>query len=193
MADKKFDRRKLYFIGLLLPTPFTDEATELKQHFFKHYNSKAALNSPPHITLHMPFEWDEKKEQKLIQRLETFASTCRSVSVAFDNFGCFPPRVIYIAIKQSDTLAEMQQNLFRFCKKELNLFNANYRALPFHPHVTIAFRDLKKDAFMESWKEFGSNKFEGEFIPEALTLLKHSGKTWEVLKNFKFREEDLAS
>ena len=189
MTDKKIDRRKLYFIGLVLPSPYTDDAGAIKQYFSECYSSKAALNSPPHITLHMPFEWDEKKEEKLVQRLDTFATSCWPTLIEFDNFGCFPPRVIYIAIKHSDQLTEMQRTLFRFCKKELNLFNANYRALPFHPHVTVAFRDLKKDAFKMAWQEFADKKFEGEFNSKELTLFKHNGRTWDALKKFNFGGE----
>ena len=41
----------------------------IKQEFANRFNSKAALRSPPHITLHMPFKWKEEKEVKLIDVL----------------------------------------------------------------------------------------------------------------------------
>lgn len=49
----------LYFIALVLPSPLYEEVTRLKEYFRDRYNSKAALRSPPHITLHMPFKWKE--------------------------------------------------------------------------------------------------------------------------------------
>ena len=65
-------KEKLYFIAIVPPTPIYDEALEQKEYFKVHYNSKASLNSPPHITLHMPFRWKEKEEKELEQQLEQF-------------------------------------------------------------------------------------------------------------------------
>ena len=56
-------KQKLYFIAIVPPSPIYDEALEQKEYFKAKYNSKASLNSPPHITLHMPFRWSEKEEK----------------------------------------------------------------------------------------------------------------------------------
>ena len=63
----------LYFIAIIPPSPIFEQASELKNHFMQQYQSKAALNSPPHITLHMPFEWKEKKEEELALNLNLFS------------------------------------------------------------------------------------------------------------------------
>ena len=55
----KHEKRKQYFVALIPPSPVYEEAQALKEYFREKYNSKAALNSPPHITLHMPFFWKE--------------------------------------------------------------------------------------------------------------------------------------
>jgi 2'-5' RNA ligase len=185
MPEKKEDRRKLYFIAIMPPSPLVDEALKLKQYVADNYASKGALNSPPHITLHMPFEWREDREEKLMNKLVIFSATKNPLRIEFDNFGCFAPRVIFINIKKSEPLERVQRDLNRFCRQELNLFNANYKELPFHPHLTIAFRDLKKQAFHKAWEEFQSKLFEGEFMADHIVLLKHSGKIWEVFKTFK--------
>lgn len=184
MTDSKKDKRKLYFIAIIPPAPFFDTALALKHYFRDRYGSKASLNSPPHITLHMPFQWNEDKEPKLLERLSLFSEGNMSLHLEFNNFGCFPPRVIFIDLKKSQDLENYQQQLHRFCKTELNLFNANYKAKPFHPHLTLAFRDLKKAAFYEAWLEFKEKDFEGEFSSKGFTLLKHNGKQWNVLKEF---------
>lgn len=186
MAEKKADKWKLYFIAIVVPTPYGDRAIAIKKHFSDQYNSKAALRSPPHITLHMPFEWKEEKEAVLLTRLQEFSITYSPVHISFNSFGCFPPRVIFIDIKRSEQLEILQKNLQRFCKQELNLFNVNYKELPFHPHVTVAFRDLKKTDFKKAWEEFVHKDFEGEFIARELSLLKHNGKSWDVFREFPF-------
>jgi len=176
----------LYFIALIPPSPFLEEAQTLKEYFRDQYHSKASLNSPPHITLHMPFQWKETKEEKLVKALSTFSSGKKNFSISFNDFSCFAPRVIYIDIKPSELLTTLQQELYRFCKVELNLFNAQYRDLPFHPHLTLAFRDLKKDQFLKAWQEFKERKFSGEFAIDKITLLKHDGKHWKSFQDFNF-------
>lgn len=188
MPGKKEDKRKLYFLGIVIPQPYFDEAVRLKHYFKDQYNSKAALKSPPHITLHMPFTWNEEKEKQLITQLETFVRSKKPFQLSFNHFGCFKPRVIFLDIKKSNEIENLQRELHRFCKLELNLFNANYKALPFHPHVTVAFRDLKKTDFGKAWEEFSEKKFEGEFIVTDFVLLKHTGKIWEIHQRFQFSD-----
>jgi 2'-5' RNA ligase len=186
MAEKKNDKRIQYFIAVIPPSPFFDEALKIKQYFQERYNSKGALKSPPHITLHMPFKWKEEKEKVLIKKLEEFAGKFSPLEIAFNGFNCFPPRVIYIETKESVQLTHLQKELMRFCKQELGLHNANYKDRPFRPHLTVAFRDLKKADFREAWEEFKEKKFEGSFAVDAIVLLKHNGKQWEVFRQFSF-------
>lgn len=134
----------------------------------------------------MPFQWKETKEQKLIAALHRYAAGKTPFSISFNNFSCFPPKVIYIDIMPAEALTMLQQELHRFCKKELNLYNAQYRNLPFHPHLTLAFRDLKKDTFAGAWNEFKEKKFAGEFPIDKITLLKHDGKHWNLFQDFHF-------
>ena len=171
-------RKQLYFIAILPPSPILEEIDELKLYFKRQYQSKASLNSPPHITLHMPFEWKEEKEVKLTTTLNTFSKNQNSIILQLENFGCFEPRVIFINVIKNTLLDSLQKELYQVFKKELNLFNAQYRDLPFHPHVTLAFRDLKKPVFYEAWEEFREKKFEREFKADRISLLKHDGKAW---------------
>jgi 2'-5' RNA ligase len=61
-----------YFIAIVPPEPFLSNITAIKMELFENYGSKGALRSPAHITLHMPFSWDDEKEEKLITNLESF-------------------------------------------------------------------------------------------------------------------------
>lgn len=184
MPAHKDDKSQLYFIAFIPPTPVFEDALRLKQYFQATYSSKAALNSPPHITLHMPFRWRSDKENQLIAKVSDFIKQHDPVKVCIDKFSSFPPRVIFLNVVTSEPLVSFQKSLQRFCKKELNLFNANYKEHPFHPHVTLAFRDLKKSAYAKAWQEFADKEYKAEFIADSVALLKHDGKAWKVLKNF---------
>jgi 2'-5' RNA ligase len=178
------ERRKQYFIALIPPSPIFDEAQALKVHFRETYHSKAALNSPPHITLHMPFLWHEEKEKKLLAKLHDFARIHDPIKVCLDNFSSFPPRVIFLNVAESDALDELQKKLHRYFKRELDIFNANWQDRPFHPHLTLAFRDLKKQQYHLAWQEFSGREYKAEFVADKITILKHNGKLWDVLKEF---------
>jgi 2'-5' RNA ligase len=176
----------LYFIALLPPPEIQEQLQSFKEHFYTAYQSKGALNSPPHITLHMPFQWKEAKENKLVESLKRFAKGNTSFEVQLQDFGCFAPRVIFSQVNESEPLRVLQQQLHRFVKIELNLFNAQYRDQRFHPHITLVFRDLKKDRFALAWQEFSERKYEADFKVNSFTLLKHNGKIWNSYTNFDF-------
>ena len=174
-----------YFIAITPPQPVYEEAMALKNYFNDNYQSKASLNSPPHITLHMPFKWKEAKEPLLVEKLSQFASDQHLLEVVLRNFNCFHPRVIYIDVVANEKLTALQNELHRFFKIELNVFNANYKEHPFHPHLTLAFRDLKKQNFEKAWEEFREKNFEAKFQVSEIVLLKHDGKMWQPHTNFK--------
>lgn len=181
-SDKNSEAQ--YFIAIIPPEPVYSQAAQLKQYFKDHYNSKASLNSPPHITLHMPFRWKPSREHLLIESLQKFAASQKAFSVTLQNFSCFEPRVIFIDVLKSEELDNLQKQLKRFCKQQLNLFNADYKEMGFNPHLTLAFRDLKKPEFYKAWEEFKERKFEATVTIWTITLLKHDGKVWKVLNEF---------
>jgi len=163
-----------YFIAIIPPEPVAGEIYKIKEYVRDQYKSKASLNSPTHITLHMPFEWE--KEERLVSTLQKFEFA--KFDIELKDFGCFEPRVIFVDVVRNEILQKMQSRLISFCKAELNLFNAGYRDQPFHPHVTIAFRDLKKPMFESAWSEFKSKQYSATFECRRVSLLKHDGKYW---------------
>ena len=97
-----------YFIALIPPDPLQSEIGEIKQLFHTDYGSKGALRSPAHITLHMPFLWKQKKEDKLIDLLVR-ATKETSFDLILNGFGCFVPRTV--AKPKSDNFAPYLQSM----------------------------------------------------------------------------------
>jgi 2'-5' RNA ligase len=184
MSKKTDNKFKQYFVAIVPPSPFYEQAKELKVYFKDQYQSKASLNSPPHITLHMPFKWKEEKEEEIASALSDFSSQHSLFSLKLQNFSCFPPKVIFIDVDRNEEIAHLQKELYRFCKRKLNLFNADYKDLPFHPHLTLAFRDLKKRNFELAWEEFKEKEFEACFDVRKIVLLKHTGRVWKEYRDF---------
>ncbi|WP_436514621.1 2'-5' RNA ligase family protein [Ekhidna sp. To15] len=170
----------LYFIAVLPPPSIQEEITQLKLEVAEKYGSKHALKSPPHITLHMPFKWKDKRITELVQVMETLNNQHDPLEIELRNFDFFEPRVVFVDVKENERLEALQKKVVDTCRKMLKLDNANYKNRPFHSHVTIGFRDLKKPMFYEAKKAFENRKVSFVFEADEITLLKHDGKKWNV-------------
>jgi 2'-5' RNA ligase len=182
MLIVKMDVKK-YFIAIVIPGPVSAQIEEIKQELFELYNLKGALRSPAHITLHRPFEWKEPHEQQLIKKLRTFEFNT-AFELELKDFDFFEPRVIYINVIRQQLLYDLHDCLKRFVKKELGLLNEVNDLRGFHPHITVAFRDLKKARFYELQQNFRYRPFKGEFTYAGFSLLKFE-KSWQELCFFK--------
>lgn len=174
-----------YFIAIVPPEPLLSEIQDIKQSIFEKYNTKGALRSQGHITMHMPFSWEERKEQKLIASLDSFQFD-KEFEITLNGFSCFEPRVIFINVIVNELLFQLQNELVNHAKKNLQLFNQSDDMRGFHPHITIAFRDLKKAMFYKVWKEYESKKLNTTFNCNSFCLLKQIDDRWETYKEFKF-------
>lgn len=182
-------KHSLYFIAIIPSSSAREELQRYKFIFKDEYGSKASLNSPPHITLHMPFRFPPKKEGKLLYHLGKVVEGIQPLEVKLDGFGAFGPRVIYVNVVSNPALNEVQQKVVETCRKDLKLMNANYRKQAFHPHITLAFRDLKKPAFAEAWARFKEEDYKASFMVNEILLMQHDGKMWQTHTRFSFTQE----
>jgi 2'-5' RNA ligase len=174
-----------YFIALIPPEPLFSEIETIKKTISENYNTKASLRSPAHITLHMPFEWKEDNESELIRKLRELEFK-DAFPVHLKNFSCFPPKTLFIDVVSDEMLTTLQKQIVQHLKVRLNIFNEAENERPFHPHITVAFRDLRKDSFYKAWEEYRKKEFSGTFAALGFYLLKHDGKRWNKLHEFLF-------
>ncbi len=175
----KKDNVKLYFVALVPGEPVYSRVLDLKKEVCTRFASKAALRSPPHITLHMPFQWPQEKEARLASSLTTLAAEIAVFDVSLQGFGAFPPRVIYVQVEESEPLRALQQAVQKNARSRWHIY-PKQDSRPFRPHMTIAFRDLKKPVFAAAWATFASRRFTGTFPANEICLLKHNGKSWDI-------------
>ena len=173
-------QKSRFFIALLPPPNVQTYATELKEYFRDRYRSKAALRSPPHITLQAPFEWPTHEYERLTAALHCFNPKYPTIPIQLSGFGAFPPRVIYLAVEHTPELMTLQTELSQHLAETLEIVGPRSRSRPFHPHLTVAFRDLKPAAFRQAWPEFKQQAVQFTFSVQRLTLLVHTGQHWEV-------------
>ncbi len=171
--------QQLYFIALLPPEAIMNEITNLKNFVFEKYKSRQALNSPPHITLHMPFKWREDREDKVIDSIQEVSGGMNPFIISLNGFDFFKQRVVFIKVCLSEELKYLQEKIAKMAAQNLKINNADYKNRPFHPHITIAFRDLKKENFQVARNYFEKQDFSRNFTTKDISLLKHNGKYWE--------------
>jgi 2'-5' RNA ligase len=174
-----------YFIALIPPEPLESDIMKIKEELAAKYQTRGALRSPAHITLHMPFEWKTIKEIKLTEILSAFRFE-KPPEIELPGYSCFEPRVLFIDVKRNEQLINLQKELVFHVKSNLNIFNQYDDKRGFHPHLTIAFRDLKKDAFYQAWDSLKEKEFQGKFTASSFHLLRMNGNNWVKHREFSF-------
>jgi 2'-5' RNA ligase len=127
----------------------------------------------------MPFKWPEKKMQYLTATLYRFFKSKSPFTINLQDFGAFEPRVIFVKVNSDPQLSALQTELGRVMAETLSIHNANYSNRAFQPHITIAFRDLKRSHFYQAWEYYKGQSYRADFQATNITLLKHNGKIWE--------------
>ena len=177
----------MFFIAIVLPPHLNEKVLKYKELMLEKYNCKVALKSPAHITLVPPFWMEEEKEQQLTTDITSLSNGFHSFTIATDNFSAFRPKTIFIATIPNEQLNEIKKAGDDFFKDN-SFYNIKIDTRPFHPHITIATRDLFKKSFYEIWPWFEEKKFSEAWTVNGLSLLKHNKKNWDVIYSSQFNK-----
>ncbi|MFD2518744.1 2'-5' RNA ligase family protein [Salinimicrobium flavum] len=177
----------LYFFAILPNMELQERVQQIKLDLKEKYGVKHALKLPAHITLQPPFRMDCGLEKDLFEELDEFTQNQEFLKVQLSGFGAFPPRVIFIPVVHHESLSELRKQflkiLYRHIPPEEKGINPN-----FHPHITLATRDLLPETFKPAWLELRSKEFSASFLAEGFSLLKHNGKNWDLYRQFPFHK-----
>lgn len=180
----KSDPHPLFFIALLPDAALQAEVTAFKQYCARHFGASHALKSPPHITLVSPFRWPTDRLPALAAALAEFSEKQPAFDIELRDFGCFAPRVLFVDVVKNPNLEALEANLVVTLEQKIDLNRKTGHG--FHPHMTIAHRDLQERIFPEAWTHFSALEFRRSFLASGLSLLRHSGGKWVVEMNFSF-------
>ena len=176
----------MYFIALVASKEINEDILNWKHWMREQFGCIVALRSPAHITLIPPFWMDDALENKLQNDIYIFSQQQIAFEIRLNNFAAFKPRVIYVEVLPNKILDVLRQDLFGFLSNT-KLFPFKIDEHPWHPHVTIAARDLHKKAFQEAWRIFKGKKYEASWITPGISLLRHNQKNWDVIFTSQFR------
>jgi 2'-5' RNA ligase len=177
---------QMYFIAIVLPAHLNEKVLKYKNMMLEKFNCKVGLKSPAHITLVPPFWMEEEKEESLISDLENLSSQIAPFLVTTNNFSAFKPRTIFIQPVLTEELNKAKQAVDVVFRNN-PLYNIKIETRPFHPHITIATRDLYKKSFHEIWPWFAEKEFKEEWMVEGFSILKHNKKNWDVVYTSQFK------
>ena len=177
--DQEQKGAKMYFIAVVLPVHLHEKVLQHKKAMQEKYGCKVGLKSPAHITIAPPFWMEEEKESRLMQEMQTIAAATTPFSLTTADFSAFKPRTIFVAVQNSEALNQLKKDADHFFRH--TDYNMKIESRPFHPHITIATRDLHKKDFAEAWPLFQKEEFRETFEASGLSLLKHNGRNWDVV------------
>jgi 2'-5' RNA ligase len=176
---------RMYFAAIVLPDDLNREINIFKTLMLERWGCTVGLKSPAHITLIPPFWMDETTEENFVNDLDMLCKNMAPFLVATNNFSAFRPRTIFIEPVLNDDLKKLKATVDVFCKTHPQ-YGAKGDTRPFHPHITIATRDLHKRAFAEAWPLFEHKKYEVQFKATGLSVLRHNTKNWDVIHTAPF-------
>ena len=178
--------KSMYFAALVLPKELNQKVLKYKHFMQERYECKVGLKSPAHITIIAPFWYNEEKEKDLVRLVENISEHSHPFLISTHNFSAFKPKTIFIALKENEHLNHLKRIADELLSHQEGIaFKPEDRQ--FHPHITIATRDLFKKDFYDAWAHFVEKEFMEQWIAEGLSLLRHNKKNWDVIYTSQFR------
>lgn len=177
--------RILFFVALVPPEDHHQKYQVIKDHLTREFGTKAAQKSPPHITLIPPFRLRKDQEEILESSIKASASQFKPFEIEVNGYGRFDSRVIFAHPIPSKQLQECRRrSLSNFEKSFPKLLNLPSR--PFHPHITLAFKDLDESHFNPAWESLKTKPLEDRFQADKLSILKLKNGIWEIGNEYSF-------
>ncbi len=175
----------MYYLALVAPDEIDRQLMIWKNRMKDIYQSVIALRSPAHITLIPPFWMDAGLEEEMKLAIDSFSKIQQAAEIKLDGFSCFKPSTIFVNVIQHDWLINIKTDLEEVLITQ-KLFPLKKDSRTFHPHITIASRDLHKKQFEEAFPYFENKKYSAKWKPEGISLLRHNKKNWDVIYTSQF-------
>ena len=177
----------MYYVAVLCSAAIDEKIRKHKLWMRDRFGCTVALKSSAHITLIPPFWLDNEKEQLLIKTLHTIQKSTQPFTIQLKHFSHFGNKVIFASVEENPSLGSLRRATEdHFIIPFRGIIKPDDR--PFHPHVTIANRDIKPGDFMKAWAHFEKLNFQEAFIASKISLLKLRPGKWNVIADQSFAE-----
>ena len=166
----------LFFFAIPMPEVLNDEIREITEEISRKYHTQKALSSEPHITIIPPFWYPSSKIDVLKNVITHVSKFTWEFDIQLNGYKTFPRNVLFIDVLMSEELQQCHDQTYNCLPQEL--FYKVKRYHTFHPHITVAFKDISDENFAEAKKEYLPSEFKRSFTFPGLALYKHNRKIW---------------
>lgn len=175
----------MFYVAVLCPPGIDKKIQAYKLWMRDRFGCTVALKSPAHITLIPPFWLENEKEQQLIETIHSFKTGIDPFTITLKDFSHFSNRVLFISVEENHQLGSLRKAAEdHFIPSFHEVIKADDR--PFHPHVTIANRDIKPGDFNKAWDHFKQISLKEQFKAASVSLLKLSPGKWNIIAEHFF-------
>lgn len=172
--------KSLYFIAIEPHPELIADIKKIQLDFAERFQSVKAFRSFPHITLIPPFSLDDTQESACIQEFQKIKIGLQSFVVNLKGFGSFPKQngsVVFIRPLYQPNLLLLREKFKGF---STSIFLPDY-----HPHLTVAFRDLSFENYQKAWEEYQNKAFSASFSVQEVGLYKHIEGKWKKISGLR--------
>lgn len=178
--------KALYLIAILPPSEQAGVIDALRRECSEKYQVFRALRPPVHMTLYKPVWLSSEQEDLLIREMRLAGAQQHGFIQEAADFSKFSNRVLYLRAVPNPELIALQRRIARvFSDSGFDPDGGNNDA--YHPHFTLAYRDVTPEKFQEMWKEYQDRRFRITFPADHFSILKHDGKKWQVLEEIPLK------
>ncbi|HRE74267.1 MAG TPA: 2'-5' RNA ligase family protein [Flavobacteriales bacterium] len=163
---------QLFFTAFLFQDDVSAEIQSLKQELAERTNARHTLKILPHITLLPPATFTEEEIIIKKQLLEEWSRQIHVFEIKLKGFGHFRKDVVFIQPEIPQEIYSHQQELV---KKMQSAFPGKFPEYshPWHPHATLAFRDLNEESFQIAIEFLRGKKIQIQTTVHSFAELKH--------------------
>lgn len=184
-TEKLKNIHRIYYVAVVCPPEIDEKVLQYKYWMRDRFGCKSALKSQAHLTLIAPFWLREDLEHTLKETTQQFQTKLLPFEIRLNNFDHFSNRVLFVHAEANEALARLQfETTEHFQRQFPAAIKSDNR--PFHPHVTIANRDMSPSAFLKAWEHFSKEDYHATFTVSSISLLKLSPGKWNIIQEITF-------
>jgi len=177
--------KQLKLIAIVLPEPLFSFVRDEQNYIASTWGPRQALRVPPHITLIPPLSVGEAESNDLKSIATEVASHRKPFLLKIHGYDTFSPRVIFLKPNLTYELGLLYTNLRDMVLPRIPQAMNRYPDESFHPHITLAYRDLTPDQFREMWKYFKPRKAKYSVEINQFSILNNTEEGWVVESTYE--------
>src|SRR4026207_723909 len=171
---------EMYYVATVCPEQINEKIQKFKQWMKDRFGCVVAMKSPAHITLIPPFGFLFEREHELMNAVQSFTNPSPPAKIELEGFSHFRKKVLFVHVKENASLGELKSGAEKYFTGRFGaVFKKDDR--PFHPHITIANRDMKPSYFEQAWAHFSNMIFKESFSSNSISLLKLNPGKWTII------------